>query len=266
MEMMHWDAGVKNVVAGGRPSYGPMQTPSGSRAASSYGVEELDIDIANTLAVQTDQDSGLDDVFPDRTNQDVYVFDAGISLRNQVREGETVPLQMQFEAADCRIFYTPLTFNNFTNLWKYAADAIWTNPDLCVEGSTGFATSKDSTPKPAPELTPLEAVNYSSIGLPQLHRSGANVPFLFADEPLPNALNPSSTIARPPPDPFSKLQSSNGGLRLKPNEQVTPARQQTYRPTRSQLPNKPLNRCSDPPCRKRARRSLAGLRGGFDRL
>ena len=126
MEMMHWDAGVKNVVIGGRPSYGSMQTPSGSRAARYYDVAELDDDILNAFSVDADGNAIDDGILPNRTNQDVYIYDAGVSLPNQVRQGETTPLQMQYEAADCRIFYTPLTFNNFTNLWKHAAEAMLT--------------------------------------------------------------------------------------------------------------------------------------------
>ena len=49
MEMMHHEFGVKTVVAGGYPMTGPMQTPSGSRGARLYSVNDvLDNNIAYT--------------------------------------------------------------------------------------------------------------------------------------------------------------------------------------------------------------------------
>ena len=69
-EMMHHNGGVFNVVVGGHPSYGPMQTPCGSRGARYYDVAELDADIYNAI-----DSTGL----PDRTT-DYYVHGGGVSL------------------------------------------------------------------------------------------------------------------------------------------------------------------------------------------
>lgn len=63
-------------------------------------------------------------------------------MRDQIRKGEEIPLQFLYEAADCRIFFTPSTFYNQTALWKYAAEATWTKPQLCVKDSTGYTASK----------------------------------------------------------------------------------------------------------------------------
>lgn len=264
MEMMHWDAGVKNVVVGGRPSYGPMQTPSGSRGARYYDFSELDADINNTITVEAQSGLGIDADLPDRTDQDLYILDGGITLRNQMREGESVPLQMQFEAADCRIFYTPLTFNNFTNLWKYAAEAIWTHPDLCVQGSTGFAKSKSTatTPNAAPLATPLAAVNYSSIGMPTLHHSDADISFLVSDQPLPDPGGPA--FATRAQGPESNLRQINL-YRLK-EEQKAERIREAQRGARQGLPNGRVNHNSGPPsnhrrARRSARSSGAGSQG-----
>ncbi|KAE8446731.1 hypothetical protein EG329_011636 [Mollisiaceae sp. DMI_Dod_QoI] len=142
MEMMHHEAGVRVVVAGGKPSLGPMQAPSGSRGALIYNTYQLDSDITFTQTVLQDQGSPNATFLPNRTTAlEVYVTFASINLRDEVRRGETIPLQFAYEAADCRIFYTPQTVYNYTALWQYAADAIWTNSTLCVAGSTGFATA-----------------------------------------------------------------------------------------------------------------------------
>jgi hypothetical protein len=146
MEMMHHEAGVRVIAAGGLPTTGPMQAPSGSRGASDYDLEVLDANIGVAQQILQGQNSPEQNFLPNRTTaMDVYVTYADINLRDQVRRNETIPLQFAYEAADCRIFYTPKTIYNYTALWQYAADAIWTNPSLCVSGSTGFATTGTNT-------------------------------------------------------------------------------------------------------------------------
>ena len=263
MEMMHSDAGVRNVVIGGRPSYGPMQTPSGSRAARYYSVAELDNDISNTLSVQAEDDPIGEGLIPNRTNQDVYVYDAGISLRNQVREGETTPLQMQFEAADCRIFYTPLTFNNFTNLWRHAADAIWTSPELCVQGSTGFATAKGKTPNPPPAASPLDGVKYSSIGIPTLRQTGEEIRLAVSDQPLPDGF----PISVRPQQIYTNLRTQEYLQPLKPatNQPVRqPTSQAVRHPALVQQHTGRVATRAPPPANSRLRRSSSQQHAAFD--
>jgi hypothetical protein len=177
MEMMHYEAGVRVVVAGGLPTTGPMQAPSGSRGARLYSTDTLDANIdfvQQLLDLQTPPSPDVN-FLPNRTEAlDVFVTYASINLRDQVRRNETVPLQFAYEAADCRIYFTPQTVYNYTALWQYAADAIWTKPSLCVAGSTGFATTgtnktdfvgpPSGTPGTLSNLTShLTALNTSSL-------------------------------------------------------------------------------------------------------
>jgi hypothetical protein len=175
MEMMHYEAGVRVVVVGGRPSTGPMQAPSGSRGARVYSTDILDANIGFVQQLLASQNSPDVNFLPNRTLAlDVFVTFASINLRDQIRRDETVPLQFAYEAADCRIFYTPQTIYNYTALWQYAADAIWSKPSLCVQGSTGFATTgtnktdfvgpPSGTPGTFSNITThLTALNTSSI-------------------------------------------------------------------------------------------------------
>jgi hypothetical protein len=145
MEMMHHEAGVRVVAVGGRPTTGPMQAPAGTRGAIQYDTFNLDGSISAVQTVLQQNNSPEQNFLPNRTDTgDVYVTYASINLRDQVRIGETTPIQFAYEAADCRIFYTTQTIFNYTLLWQYAADAIWTNPGLCVANSTGFATAANS--------------------------------------------------------------------------------------------------------------------------
>ncbi|KAI9692521.1 MAG: hypothetical protein M1822_006752 [Bathelium mastoideum] len=255
MEMMHYDAGVYNVVVGGRPSYGPMQTPSGSRGARFYDLSELDVDIQNAIAINDNETSSL----PNRTDQDYYIYDGGISLRAQIRKNETIPLALQFEAADCRIFYTPETFNNFTNLWSYAADAIWTSPQYCVQGSTGFATSgtnSSTTPRnPPPAASPLASVNYTAIGIPYLNTSNEDIPFLVYDGPVPDG-NPEYTATTRPNLKTTQYYGPNA-IVVKPQAGNNPTKPQPQHTVRHGSVRKPVCANAAPPCnRRRRRRSL----------
>lgn len=110
-----------------------------------YDTFNLDGSISTVQGILEDNNSPRASFLPNRSNTgDVFVTFASVNLRDQVRIGETTPLQFAYEAADCRIFYTPQTVFNYTLLWKYAADAIWTNPGLCVANSTGFATAPNA--------------------------------------------------------------------------------------------------------------------------
>jgi hypothetical protein len=177
MEMMHYEAGVRVVAVGGRPTTGPMQAPSGSRGARLYSTDTLDANINFTQVILSLESPPSPNVtfLPNRTQAlDVYVTYASINLRDQVRNTSTIPIQFAYEAADCRIFYTPQTIYNYTALWQYAADAIWSKPSLCVSGSTGFSTTgtnrTDFTGPPASVsssatnlTTYLKSLNTSSL-------------------------------------------------------------------------------------------------------
>ncbi|KAI1149354.1 hypothetical protein F4825DRAFT_453523 [Nemania diffusa] len=167
VEMMHHEAGVRIVTVGGRPTTGPMQAVGGTRGAVAFATDILDnnIDFARQLLEGTSEA----DFLPNRTEAlDIFVTSASINLRDQVRAGETTPLQFAYEAADCRIYFTPQTIFNYTALWQYAADAIWTNPGLCVAGSTGYATASStsndsSAPPPLSSAAPFNMADHVTI-------------------------------------------------------------------------------------------------------
>ncbi|KAL6720537.1 hypothetical protein ACLMJK_002461 [Lecanora helva] len=135
VELMHHQAGVRTVVAGGRPELGPMQAVGGNRGAQSYTAVDIDeeIEVAEIL------NTSVTDVLPDRSVGG-YISFAEFNIKDAVRPGEQFPLQFAYEAATCRIFYTQHTVYNYLNLWNYVVDAIWRNPALCVDGSANGTT------------------------------------------------------------------------------------------------------------------------------
>ena len=155
MELMHHQAQVRTVVVGGKPDYTPMQAPSGTRGAASYGTSAMDIDIKGARRV----DNSTTALPADRTHA-FYIDQASVNLRDQIRynDSSNIPWQFQFEQADCRIFFTPKTWYNFTNLWNYAAHATWHNTTLCVVKSADLTKPRNSdTPSVAQVATGVPA-------------------------------------------------------------------------------------------------------------
>lgn len=108
---------------------GPMQAASGTRGARDYSATDtLDNNILYAQEIPQDANSTDQNFLPNRadTLSDYCITYMGFNLRDQIKEGSDVPLQFLYEAANCRIFYTPETFYNYTALWKYAAAATWT--------------------------------------------------------------------------------------------------------------------------------------------
>ena len=84
---MHHEAGVRTVVAGGRPEIGPMQAVGGVRGSQSYATSDIDSDIQAAVSFN----SRVADFLP---NQDValWIAYAQFNLRDQIRKGEYFPL------------------------------------------------------------------------------------------------------------------------------------------------------------------------------
>lgn len=143
-------AGVKTIVAGGRPQPGPMQAVGGNRGANIYGTDQLDDDMLFARAVGDSINENVNGTVPEIRDPAIFTQFGSVNLRDQVRKGETTPLQFKYEAADCRIYYTIANVYNFTRLWHDVAAAV-ADPSLCVQGSTGFSTTNPNpSPPPAP--------------------------------------------------------------------------------------------------------------------
>ena len=131
--------------------------------------------------------------------ENVWVSYASLNIRDQIREGSDVPLQFAYEAANCRIFYTPQTIFNYTNLWTYAADAVWNKPELCVQGSTGYASNDSVIDTNGPAALAKGAtsnVTYDVDGIIRLSGETYDFPAAFSGQELSVVL-PTPNI-RPP--------------------------------------------------------------------
>lgn len=143
---MTYQAGVRTVTVGGRPTNGPMQAVGGSRGAASYDSGVLD---ANFVFASSINDTAAN-LLPQVRDPNIYTTYFGFNLRDEVRPNDTEPLQFKYEAANCRIYWTLSNAYNMSRLWRDAASATWDNPSLCVEGSIGYASTGNSTVAKSP--------------------------------------------------------------------------------------------------------------------
>ncbi|KAJ5744590.1 hypothetical protein N7533_009460 [Penicillium manginii] len=177
MELMRHEANVKTVVVGGRPDYTPMQAPSGTRGAASYDIERMDYDITAALSIG----DSVAEQFPTEREHAFFIAGASVNLRDQIlrNDNSKTPLQFKFERADCRIFYTPDTWYNFTNLWNYAAKAAWKNSTLCIEKSPDHPTQ----PSASSTIYEVEATESTFVTSDLLDDKGEFSASIHLDDP-----------------------------------------------------------------------------------
>ncbi|KAK4182918.1 hypothetical protein QBC35DRAFT_456800 [Podospora australis] len=186
VEMMT-EAGVRTVVMGGKPENGPMQAVAGSRGARAYSADILDyiMQFAGTLVKDN---SSLPNIPIDQETRDtgMWVQYAGINLRDQVTKqefeagGQILPLQFEYRAAHCRLFYTTRNIYNMTRLWSDVSAAAFGKDSLCVQGSTGFA---DEPGHPASNTAPTKKpVHAASVVIDTDNFRGGEEDFEDEDE------------------------------------------------------------------------------------
>ena len=198
VEMMHHEAFVRTVVVGGQPNIGAMQAVAGTRGALEYSTDDLD----NDMYAATIINSSVTNYLPaSHVTEDLlfWLQDATFNLRDQIRQGPDnyFPLQFAYEAADCRIYWTLSTFNNFANLWQYAADAVWTNSNSCVSQSTDFPTTRNGVDTVGPSVR--QKAGWSVSGVMPINTTTPSpttslIPFPdYSATPTPTSLTPTQT-------------------------------------------------------------------------
>jgi len=178
VEFMTHEAGVKTIVVGGQPKPGPMQAVGGTRGAAAYSADALDFDFDEGLEDSPVEKPEVVSQLPDRTDTGMWINYAGFTIRNQVRGTEFTPLQFQYQAADCRIYYTLETIYNMTQLWDYTARATWDDQTLCVQDSTGYPTARNNTSAKSPPPARSAALAVYDFSLPPIAN---NITFAILD-------------------------------------------------------------------------------------
>jgi hypothetical protein len=153
-ELMKAQGNVQQVVIGGTPRTGPMQGVTGSKGGQVWTLAQVYTEASNAysfLSGYRDQLAGTEiEKLVNATrplNRAAYNANgdilAAINLRDNIRVGDAgqTPLEFVYEAADCKLFYTPAMISDPTLVWKAAANARWNNNQGCVQGSVGDKSS-----------------------------------------------------------------------------------------------------------------------------
>ncbi|KAI0205582.1 hypothetical protein F4808DRAFT_238415 [Astrocystis sublimbata] len=137
--------GVRALTFGGRPRAEPMQAMGGVRGGQSFEFSTIDAFVAearnstlNYATLTPDQLALANKVWPKGLdNLPLKVGGGGVNFRNAYQEGaDHLPLQFEYQASDCRLFYTAENILNPQTIWRDARDAIW-GVAGCVTNSTG---------------------------------------------------------------------------------------------------------------------------------
>ena len=142
---------------------GPMQAVAGTRGGQTYNYKDTS-NVANAINLTEQQVNVTDpDLSPLLTPSRYWIRSLTFNLKDQIRKDSEIPLQFTYEAADCRIFYTTPMITDYTVLWTTAANAIWKNSSLCVDGSTNNPSAGNETNlNPPPTSTGSAASTTSS--------------------------------------------------------------------------------------------------------
>ena len=196
-EFMKSQKSVRSVVVGGRPQTGLMQGVGGVKGSQGQGMLVLftivstivsAVSVSEQLAFAARFGIGMLGATTKALNRahpgGNSIVQAGINFRNNIRERDesVTPLQYVYEAADCRLFYTPEMYASQASVWDRAYDSMWAGAQ-CVEGSTGHTSANIST------VPPKEAFNFFG---------GNNS--LFIDGSLQSALRGNASGSQPPPE------------------------------------------------------------------
>lgn len=194
---LKWQAKVKSIAIGGRPQAGPMQTlgqVKGSQViyfSQLIAITKLAFEEAENATLNAMKGTSLETIY----NLGDYVTlrtasggektnEVSFNMRNNIAEGDTsfTPLQFVYEAAECRLFYTPEHMSSVGAIWATVAEQAFgangTEPySLCVDGSTNQKSSlsgnatlfNDGNPTNVTDFTPAvsggsDSQNNSSQG------------------------------------------------------------------------------------------------------
>lgn len=157
--LMKWQAKVRSVAMGGLPRAGPMQQQGGVKGARSYYIENLAEDIFEVeqelqildYAAWNATELGI------IASKAIYMISRtlgtlgpgpiGLNLWNQIGQDDEsfTPMQFRYEAADCRLYFTPKNIFNATQRWVDVADVTWGSDTAFASGCVPMSTNAASS-------------------------------------------------------------------------------------------------------------------------
>lgn len=157
LEFMKTQGKVKSIAIGGRPQETPMQAVGATKGARLIQFSTIHLAVASLASTMSAPEllsfaSGPLGAIYNATQPLIRTNggqNAAVNGLNNYRMNDTTqtPLQFVYEAADCRLFYTPAMIQNVTNVWSAVAEVHWGGPNStakCVAGSTNGQNSLSS--------------------------------------------------------------------------------------------------------------------------
>ncbi|PNS15459.1 hypothetical protein CAC42_718 [Sphaceloma murrayae] len=149
-EFMRRQAGVKTIALGGRSTTDIIQAVGGVKGTNSYPwtfilgslLETYENSVESVKAAWRESAIGRYNQLPLFRGIN-YVVNARDGFSNVV-ETET-PLQFVYEAADCRILYTPAMVVDQSEVWRAVADSVWGGDSACVAGDVAVGNGTQTT-------------------------------------------------------------------------------------------------------------------------
>ncbi|KAL5592296.1 hypothetical protein FOBRF1_013322 [Fusarium oxysporum] len=141
--------GVRALPFGGHPNGQPMQIMGGVRGSQTLTFDNIATVVSAAKAVYRETSEKLEFMTKEENERlmkvaprplDEFPIKLGsgqVNFLNAYQEGDDgLPLQFQYQAGDCRLYYTAENIYHPETIWKSAKEAIWGNGS-CVKGSTG---------------------------------------------------------------------------------------------------------------------------------
>ncbi|KAJ4152219.1 hypothetical protein NW765_017728 [Fusarium oxysporum] len=151
--------GVRALPFGGHPNGQPMQIMGGVRGSQTLTFDNIATVVSAAKSVYRETPEKLEFMTKEENERFMKVAprpleEFPIKLRsgqvnflNAYQEGDDdLPLQFQYQAGDCRLYYTAENIYHPETIWKSAKEAIWGNGSR-VKGSTGGTGSLEGRKK-----------------------------------------------------------------------------------------------------------------------
>ncbi|KAK2689147.1 hypothetical protein QWA68_011718 [Fusarium oxysporum] len=151
--------GVRALPFGGHPNGQPMQIMGGVRGSQTLTFDDIATAVSVAKAVYRETPEKLEFITKEENERLMKLaprpleefpikLGAGqVNFLNAYQEADDdLPLQFQYQAGDCRLYYTAENIYHPETIWKSAKEAIWGNRS-CVKGSTGGTGSREGRKK-----------------------------------------------------------------------------------------------------------------------
>jgi len=151
--------GVQALSFRGHPNRQPMQIMGGIRGSQTLGFDDITAVVSAAKSVYQDTPEKLEFITKEEIKRFIKVAprpleefpiklrSGQVNILDAYQEGDDdLPLQFQYQAGDCRLYYTAENIYHPETIWKSAKEAIWGNRS-CVKGSTGGTGSLEGRKK-----------------------------------------------------------------------------------------------------------------------